>query len=385
MSHCDNVLGAQSDDCARLFLAGVARESNRPRGRKTTLPRSKSLLVLRHWLLAGCCSLFAASAAAQASSDADRAAARELGKQGLTALDQGNFAVAEDRLSRAIALHDVPTLRLARARARRASEKLVSAGEDYRAVLRWPTVAGEPSVFVDARRDARSELEALEPRIPRLTIVLQGGPATVTVGGFEWPQALIGVARPMDPGEYVVEVHNANRQVESRRVRLVIGQSETLTLAAPVVAAPGVVPSGTAAASQPAAQASGELDLGQPAPSPAPSGTKHRSRTAAYVTGAVALTLVVGVAVTGVLYLDARSDYHDHNNAMEDQATKSDLKSKASTMGWICNGLAAGALVTGGISAYLFLAPDSSSAEVGHAKIRSSGIARTEFGVVGRF
>jgi hypothetical protein len=345
------------------------------------------------WLLAGCCMLFAAGVSAQSSGDAERAAARELGKQGLTALDQGDFAVAEDRLSRAIELHDVPTLRLARARTRRAREKLVSAGEDYRAVLRWPKAPGEPSVFAEARRDARSELDALEPRIPRLTIVLRGGPAKVIVGGVEWPEALIGVPRPMDPGEYVVEVASADAPVDSRRIRLAVGQTETLTLDAPVAVAKGVAPNAAAAAGSAggvslavgndAAPTGPDLDAAATAPAPAPA--QHRPRTAAYVTGAVALALAAGVAVTGVLYLDAKSDYEDQNNETTPTETKSELQSKASTIGWICTGLAAGALVTGGISAYLFLAPDSSGEKETHAAVRSSGIARAEFGVVGRF
>jgi len=97
------------------------------------------------------------------------------------------------------------------------------------------------------------------------------------------------------------------------------------------------------------------------------------------------LALAVGAVVAGVLYLNAKSDYDEHNNPETDDATKSELHSKAKTIGWVCNGLAAGAVVSGGISTYLFLAPDSGGESDARAAIRSPGIAGAQFGIVGRF
>jgi hypothetical protein len=337
--------------------------------------------------------LISVGAAAQGSSDGDRAAARELGKQGLTALDQGDFAKAEDRLSRAIALHDVPTLRLARARARRSNDHLVSAGEDYRAVLRWPKSDGEPRVFADARREARLELESLEPRIPRLTLLLKSGPATIKVEGVEWPEALIGVARPMDPGQYVVQVIGAAGQVVSHRVRLEAGQDETLTLEAPEQAS-----AKTATVPEPLRVTQSDLPASeQPevsaAASPSPQNAADDGPgTAAYATGGVALALAVGAVVTGLLYLNYRADFDENNSSEVPTARKQDLRSKASTMGWVATALGGAAFVSGGVSAYLFVSSserdgggDGGGKDTARARIRSGGIDRTEFGVMGRF
>ena len=48
----------------------------------------------------------------------ERNIARQLGQDGLLALEQRQFALAESRLSQAIEYYSAPTLRLARARSR---------------------------------------------------------------------------------------------------------------------------------------------------------------------------------------------------------------------------------------------------------------------------
>src|SRR5690242_12546885 len=71
-----------------------------------------------------------------AQSDADKATARELGKEGQAALDKKDFKTAEDRFKRAEALFHAPTLALGLARAYTANGKYVAAQETYNRIIR---------------------------------------------------------------------------------------------------------------------------------------------------------------------------------------------------------------------------------------------------------
>lgn len=358
------------------------------------------------WLLAvalGVCAL-PFRAAAQSSNDADRATARELGKQGLVALDQGEFATADDRLSRAIALHDVPTLRLARAQARRSLGHLISAGEDFRAVIRVPRTPHEPSVFEDARRDARNELANLEPLVPRLTLALEGGAATIRVDGSEWPQATIGIARPIDPGEYVVDVLPKTGSPSRYKLRIEPGEQRVITLRAGGDTPPAdgliavALPASAAReqvddhASEPHAKQDASAAAGEaraeailnPGDRPAPARESGRDNTAAWIVTGTAAALAVGAIVTGALYLFKYKSDYDAANERPGNPQAASLRKRASTMSLVSGVLWGGAAVTGGVGAYLLLsAPGEES--VAHARNQASPLGRTELGITGRF
>ena len=68
-----------------------------------------------------------AAPAALAQSDADRATARELGKDGQSALDKKDYKTAEDLFHRAESLFHAPTLLLGYARAEAGLGKVVNA------------------------------------------------------------------------------------------------------------------------------------------------------------------------------------------------------------------------------------------------------------------
>src|SRR6476659_9565676 len=76
--------------------------------------------------------------AAQDANGASLATARQFGREGLRALEEGDNARADGALSAAIEAHDAPTLRLARGRARRALGRMLAAKEDYAVGARWP-------------------------------------------------------------------------------------------------------------------------------------------------------------------------------------------------------------------------------------------------------
>jgi len=143
--------------------------------------------------------------AQQQVSDADRNAARDLYQEGDTLRQQGRYADALDRFQRSFAVFPAPTTAFRIAQCKTALGKLVEAAEEFRAVTNVQLPASPPEAYVKAKQDAAVELGLLEPRIPKLKINVNPSPLaglTVTIDGTAMPIALVGVARPINPGSH---------------------------------------------------------------------------------------------------------------------------------------------------------------------------------------
>jgi hypothetical protein len=83
--------------------------------------------------------------------------------------------------------------------------------------------------------------------------------------------------------------------------------------------------------------------------------------TAVWISAGVTLAFVVGAVVTGVLALDRKADFDEHNpRPSVDQETKQKLRDSASAMAWVNTALVGAAIVGGGVTAYLwFTEPDA--------------------------
>src|SRR5262249_45342792 len=161
-------------------------------------------MLLRRSLPALALALLLVPAAASAQiSDADKAGARALAQQGQDALDAKDYATAADRFARARELVPAPTLSLGLARAQVGLGRWIAAQEPYTRLLRESVPANAPPAFAKALADARKELDALEPRIPSIVINVKGAPTfEVLLDGQPVPRALVGVNRPVDPGDH---------------------------------------------------------------------------------------------------------------------------------------------------------------------------------------
>lgn len=176
--------------------------------------RSTHLLALLAFAFAGptlTARAAAEPAAAAPASDADRAAARELYNRGVELQQKGQYADALDKFQRAQAVVSAPTNLLRIAQCQAGLGKLVAAAETYRLIQRTELAPNAPQPFVDAKKQAANELGALEPRIPMLTLNVQGLPKnpenlSVQIGAEPMNAALIGVARPVNPGEQTIAV-----------------------------------------------------------------------------------------------------------------------------------------------------------------------------------
>ncbi len=212
------------------------------------------------WLLSFAAASWPAASHAQVG-DAERAAARDLFKQGDELQRAGNFADALDRFQRAEQVIQAPTNVLRIAECQAALGKLVESAESYRAVLRWPLAAGAPPAFQSAIDQAKGELSQVDPRVPRLLVkVSPPGVAneSLVIDGTAVSGALVGEPIPLDPGDHKVTVtapgYASPEQVVTLRER------ETRTLNVELHAA---------AASAPPPVAAGNTGAGTVPPPPA--------------------------------------------------------------------------------------------------------------------
>lgn len=182
----------------------------------------------------------AGSAHAQAPgpSDTERAAARDMGEKAVAAYQAGDYEKAYDLFTRAHAIVGLTTTGLYLARCLVKLDRFVEASERYVEIARIALPDDAQPLHVEAKATAQKEREALLPRIPKLRIALDEPDAAdveVTLDGVEVPKALLGVSRPVDPGEHVVAAVRGDIRREERVV-LAEGQSRDITLAVKITA-----------------------------------------------------------------------------------------------------------------------------------------------------
>jgi len=97
------------------------------------------------------------------------------------------------------------------------SLRVTEAGGRYTEVARLVIFGGDVAVQTSAQVNARAERDALTPRIPTITIRVEGADASqvaVTLDGQRVPGVLIGEKQPIDPG-----AHHIDGMVDTQRVQ----------------------------------------------------------------------------------------------------------------------------------------------------------------------
>jgi hypothetical protein len=172
--------------------------------------------------------------AAFAQSDDDRATARAAATGGAKALEEGRFEDAINLFRRAESLIHAPPHLLYIARAQAKQGKLVSAQETYLKVTRETLGPDAPKAFTDAQAEAAAELGKLEPRIPTLRVDVEGAGSedvTLTIDGVAAPSAMIGLARPIDPGKHQLQAKTASAASDVVSVELPEGGPQSIKIA----------------------------------------------------------------------------------------------------------------------------------------------------------
>src|SRR5580658_9733307 len=157
------------------------------------------------WAVSG---LVVSAMAAAQEDQANVAAARELGIQGVRLADGGDCNGAMDRLVRAEQLHHAPTTAERLAECQIKLGKLVDGTEGLRRVIREVLPPSAPRAFFAAQERANALLAEARPKIAELKIAVAAptdADFSVTIDGIPLPRANLNVNRPIDPGEHVVE------------------------------------------------------------------------------------------------------------------------------------------------------------------------------------
>ncbi len=317
------------------------------------------------WLLGAaiCAALVSAPAPASAQSDSAKiAAARKIGFAGVKDYQAGKYAEASDKLERAYALVNAPTLGLWSGRALMKTGKWVAAAERFLEATRLPLPETNRANHEKAKKEAAQERQQLLPKIPNLVVNVTGAPASevqLTIDGVAIDSALIGIAQPIDPGSHSV-VATWKGQEQKRDVQLAEAGKESIELKFdPSAAAPAPVPApGTGPATSP------------PPTTPPPSGGGSdatvdtgdggSSNTLAYVALGVGGAGLIAGTITGVIALGKKSDLEDSGfcsgdkcgpQAHDDVDSLNSMRT-ISTIGFVVGAVGVGAgltlLLTGG-------------------------------------
>lgn len=184
-------------------------------------------------LLACSLSLFVTSAQAEDSAET-RTAARDLATQGGQAFDAGKYAEAGDFFRRAHQLVAAPSIALMEARSLAKLGQLLEAVDIYEQTTRLKLADDAPEAYVAAVQTARTEVEEVRARLPRLKLTVlgttHGDGAQVTIDDKPTPEVLLGVERPVDPGVHHFAVHVAGQTRAERDLTVAEGQSYQVEL-----------------------------------------------------------------------------------------------------------------------------------------------------------
>lgn len=255
--------------------------------------------------------LLASPALGQQADESTLTAARALGNAGVEAYQANDFATANDKLEKAYAILKVPTLGLWSGRALVQTGKWVEASERFLEVTGLQVPAGDVAVQKQAQADASVELKTLTPRVPVVSVAVEGGSladCSVSVDGQPVSSSLLAAGRLMNPGKHVIE---ARRGSDQARTEVTVAEGERPTALLKFAASPPpaivVVP---------------------PVAPPPPRETTAQSgsvqRTWGWVAlGAGGVGLVVG-GITGGVALGKKSDLDDNQNCRDDRCAPSE-------------------------------------------------------------
>jgi hypothetical protein len=298
-----------------------------------------------------------------------RMAARVLAAQGSVAFEQRDFAQALELFGRASAIIPAPTITLMEARTLVELGRLVEAADKYVTTQRMLSLDAANAVFRDAAATAERELQLLLPRIPTLRVRLHRVTASeqpeIQINGRKISPALASVERPVDPGQYRVEVR-LSTGVVLREGTLGEGQHLDVDITAPASApaTPRAVPTLPSKA---------EFE-----PEPRPFNTLGWT-----LTGAGAAFIGAG-AVTGVLALNTKSELEDVCNPLcpREYADDVDKWRLQRTLSYVSFGLGIAGVASG---TYVLLQPAPRVGRAPHTSSVALAVGPASLAVSGHF
>jgi len=282
-----------------------------------------------------------AGAGAARAQRSDPAAAEALFREGRTAANAGDHATACKKFQESNRLDPAPGTVFNIADCEEKLGHLATAWTLFREVAQRLKADDERTAI------ATSRAAGLEPRLPKLSVVLAPGAppgARVFRDGVELQTGAFDTALPVDPGKHVLAVEAPQRDRTEVTISLREGEAKRQT-----------------------------LEAGKPVPDTA-GGHGSARRTVGFVVGAVGLAAVGVGAVTGILVLDRKSTVdHNCNTAKRCNATGAEAADSGRTLAPISSVTLIGGGVALAAGAVLVLTAGGSDSESRAALIVGPG------------
>lgn len=163
----------------------------------------------------------------------DAAAAEALFKEARALVEAGDFAAGCPKFAESLALHASASTALNIARCHEHDGKLASAYASYQQALEYNGETRGAQRRKGLEELARAGLAALEPRLPRLRVVIEGGPEGLAIvrDGEKVPASALGETLPVDPGKHEVQATAPGYAPGTYPVELAEGETKTVTVA----------------------------------------------------------------------------------------------------------------------------------------------------------
>ncbi|HEX2872803.1 MAG TPA: tetratricopeptide repeat protein [Polyangiaceae bacterium] len=214
--------------------------------------------------------------------------------------------------------------------------------------------------LVAARRDgredrvqyARERAAELEPKLSRLTLLLAPNAdapgLAIELDGTSVGNAVFGVPTPVDPGKHSVRASAPGKKPQIFSIEVAVAEQQSLSIPpledAPVEAPP-VEPT-----------RAGRSDGATNPEQPRSDELQHRPiPTSVYLSGGITLALAASASVTGVAYLNKRSDYEALAKSEGLTGAVEDRRDTAQRYGYANLGLWIGAAIGAGVTTYLYV------------------------------
>lgn len=173
-----------------------------------------------------------ARAQAAPATQSDSVAAQSLFKEARALVDAGKWAEGCPKFEASLAMFASASTMLNIAKCHEHDGKVASAWDDYNQALTLnrETKGGERRKGLEEL--ARKGVAALEPRLPRLRVVVKGAPPGLEVlrDGKAIPAAALGEALPADPGPHEIRAAAPGYKPEVRTVTLEEKKTATVEL-----------------------------------------------------------------------------------------------------------------------------------------------------------
>jgi len=285
-------------------------------------------------------------APAFAIDETTRVLLRKLSSDGVAAYQDGDYQRAVEKLEKAWSILQTAPLGLWSGRALEKAGRLVEASERYMAAKRAPLDrGGDRDAQESARAEAEAAYEAVQPRVPTITLQFTGAQATeltVVVAGKTILPDFVGLPVPVDPGTVDVSAQRGTEPAVTTQVSLREGDHEVVTLDFRAAGAEGGAAS---------AQAEGENAPADTGPSDAGARKGSWQPVAGWIgVGLGGASLILG-GITGGMVLSKWQELGCGDGAPlcdagpDETAPINDLRT-VSTIGFIAGGVLAAAGIT---------------------------------------